>query len=436
VIYSTTGTTNQNVLATLTGCNESIIITNNSGNAEYTFTGNGFFLYSFVDLAGNPSVAPAIVTWIDKTMLTGTINYTPNTATSGDVEVIITLSKQGTITGRTTANNLIFTKVFTGNTSGTVTFSDLAGNSDSTGFNITRIDKTPPTGTISYNPNTTTNRDVVVILTTNEPIQPLSGRTQSGGDQKTRTRTYPNNIPTTNITFYDLVGNAGTTTIEITRIHKKVPTVQTMSYTPNTATSGDVMATMTTDKSIQRPTGRSGNATGTIFTKVYGQNTDESFIITDLVGNTGQAKVSINQIDKIAPQAINVSYTPTTTTNTDVVAILETSERVRKPNGRKGNATGTIFTKVYTGNTTDTVTFYDQVYNSGSTGIVIHWIDKTVPTGMINYTPSTPTSGNVQASIGFTTTGVTILNNSGSTNYLFTDNGTVTFEYQDNRGVT
>jgi hypothetical protein len=100
-----------------------------------------------------------------------------------------------------------------------------------------------------------------------------------------------------------------------------------------------------------------------VFSKTYINNIDEEFIITDTVGNTGFAEVHINYIDKTAPVAINLTYNPAGYTNTGIEVTLETSEWVYLPTGRNGNATGTIFTKIYVENTTGIITFYDHVYN-------------------------------------------------------------------------
>ncbi len=68
VTYSTTGATNQNVVATLTGASEAITITNNSGSNLYTFTANGTFVFTFIDGAGNTGSTTATVANIDTTL--------------------------------------------------------------------------------------------------------------------------------------------------------------------------------------------------------------------------------------------------------------------------------------------------------------------------------------------------------------------------------
>jgi hypothetical protein len=52
VLYNPNTNTNGNVVASLTNCNETVILTNNP-NTNYTFTGNGSFTFQFRDPAGN-----------------------------------------------------------------------------------------------------------------------------------------------------------------------------------------------------------------------------------------------------------------------------------------------------------------------------------------------------------------------------------------------
>jgi hypothetical protein len=63
-------------------------------------------------------------------------------------------------------------------------------------------------------------------------------------------------------------------------------------------------------------------------------------------------------------------------------------------------------------------------------------IDNDNPIGTISYTPSTATSGTVQASISFNKPGVIVSNNSSNTDYLFTGNGNFTFTFIDEAGNT
>jgi hypothetical protein len=66
VSYDPSNNTNQNVTATLTGCNKPITVTNNGNSTEYIFTGNGIFTFEYKDIYGNTGNTTAVVTRIDK----------------------------------------------------------------------------------------------------------------------------------------------------------------------------------------------------------------------------------------------------------------------------------------------------------------------------------------------------------------------------------
>jgi hypothetical protein len=73
---------------------------------------------------------------------------------------------------------------------------------------------------------------------------------------------------------------------------------------------------------VTKPSGWSGAATGTDFTKTYSVNTTETVSFDDLVTNTNSVIVSIANIDKTAPGCGTWSYSPTVPTSGDVVATL------------------------------------------------------------------------------------------------------------------
>ncbi|MDE5830238.1 MAG: dockerin type I repeat-containing protein, partial [Clostridia bacterium] len=66
VEYSTKETTDKEVIATLVGESEEIIVTNNATMRNHTFAENGTFTFEFEDKAGNKGTATAKVTWIKK----------------------------------------------------------------------------------------------------------------------------------------------------------------------------------------------------------------------------------------------------------------------------------------------------------------------------------------------------------------------------------
>jgi uncharacterized protein YerC len=161
-----------------------------------------------------------------------------------------------------------------------------------------------------------------------------------------------------------------------------------------------------------------------------------------IYGHTGSTTTTITRIDKTAPQATLVMYNPATATNGNVEVRITLDETGRmEGNGRTSptppsqEGLSTTWTKVFTDNTGLTVSFFDLVGNAGSTGILIDWIDRSGIIPTITYIPSTPTSGDVVASITFNKSGV-VVGSTGGANYMFTADGSHTFTYHDPAGNT
>ena len=128
------------------------------------------------------------------------------------------------------------------------------------------------------------------------------------------------------------------------------------------------------------------------------------------------------------PPVGTISFNPDsgTVTSGSVVATISLDE------------TGTITNNwwltgyIFTGNGTFTFEFQDLAWNTWSATATVNRIDKTAPTATITYSPTSwsNTSGDVVVTITLDETG-TITNNWWLTWYIFTGNGTFTFEFQD-----
>ena len=189
-------------------------------------------------------------------------------------------------------NNSGTSYTFTGNGSFTFEFVDQYGNTGEETATVNRIDKTAPYAvSVSYDPDDKTNQDVTVTLVTSEAIQSLTG--WSGGGTTWR-KVYSANGSET-VTFYDLVGNEGSTGVEVNRIDKSAVT-GAISYAPSTATNTDVVATISFNKSGVTVTNNGGSTSYTIT-----GNGTFTFEFEDQYGNTGAETATVNRIDKTAP---------------------------------------------------------------------------------------------------------------------------------------
>ncbi|HPC34832.1 MAG TPA: hypothetical protein PLP73_04130, partial [Candidatus Absconditabacterales bacterium] len=226
VVYSPSTNTNQNVTITITFDKTGVTITNNSGNNEYIFTGNGNFTFEFQDLAGNTGEETATVDWIDKTPVTGTVNYSTTGATNQPVTATIIFNKTGvTIINNSGNNNYIFT----GNGNFTFEFFDSYGNTGNSTATVDWIDLIPPTCNVFYSTTGMTNQDVIAILTGCDEtiIAHTTGYTFTGNGSFT-------------FEFQDLAGNTGSNVATVNRIDKSLPTVeQAFIYSGNTNTGNN-----------------------------------------------------------------------------------------------------------------------------------------------------------------------------------------------------
>jgi hypothetical protein len=81
------------------------------------------------------------------------LNFTPATTTKLDVLATITVSEPiQTPSGWMRISDFVFGKLYTGNMTETVIFTDFVGNVGWTGVNVDWIDKQPLVGTLSYSP--------------------------------------------------------------------------------------------------------------------------------------------------------------------------------------------------------------------------------------------------------------------------------------------
>jgi hypothetical protein len=173
-------------------------------------------------------------------------------------------------------------------------------------------------------------------------------------------------------------------------------------------------------------------------------NGSYTFTFTDPAGNSGQATAIVDRIDTTPPHTTLLSYSPSTTTNGNVLATLVADEPItllgsgRTPSGVIASGTqGDVAlqrTKEFTDNTGITLDFVDAVGNPASTQLSITRIDRTPAIPTIIYSPATATNTNVIATISFNKTGVHLTNNGGASYYVFTGNGTFTFVFTDPAG--
>ena len=413
VQYSTTNKTNQDVVVTLVNPSTEITVLNNNGSTTYTFTENGTFTFEFEDGEGNKGKAIAEVDWICKTLPEAIFEYDISDPTNRDVTVTVKFKVNGEVNDEVEILNNDGSNKYTFTENGEFTF-EFRGPYGNEGTAIAEVDwicKTLPNASFTYDITEETNEDVTVTITFDR-----EGTVVTNNDGKT-TYTFTENGEFT-FEFVGPYGNVGVATARVDWINKDIPSAD-ITYNYTELTNQDVIATLSSDDNITIKNNDGNN------TYTFTENGTFTFEFVNDLGNTGTATATVDWIDKTAPVP-TISYNIMEATNGEVIATISFNKE--NVTVQEGN------THTFTENGEYTFTFTTSTGNTGVAKAEVTWIDKQMPQPIMVYSTIEPTRDNVLAAITFDKENVTITNNNGNTTYLFTDNGTFTFEYADAAG--
>lgn len=217
VRYSETNPTNQNVMAIISSDRELVApegwtLLPDPTQISKTYTENTQEVVTVSDTQGNSTTVNINVQNIDKQVPTLQVSYSNTELTNQSVVVTITSNEQlqqpeGWIIA---SDKLSISKTYTLNANETVRVQDLAGNSVDQVVTIANIDKEPAQIKLDYQNN---NNQVVVTMTSNEPLQQLEGWTISA-DALTLTKTYTETTVDV-LDVKDLAGNITEVTVDV-----------------------------------------------------------------------------------------------------------------------------------------------------------------------------------------------------------------------------
>ncbi len=268
------------------------------------YTKNEKETVTITDLSGNTNTIEVRVENIDKTEIEANVKYSTTLLTNKDVTVTIILNKKVLeVKGWSLSEDgTQIYKTFTVNGEEEIKLKDLAGNTKMVKINVANIDKIAPMAEVSYDITFATNKDVIATITANEEIQKIEGWNLQK-DGKTLTKTYKLNNEET-VTVTDLAGNTLDINIKITNIDKDAPKVQ-LNYSTTESTTEDVVVTIISNKEMKEINGWKLSSDKKSMTKIYSENTTETIIIMDLLGNSTDAEILISNINKVTDKESN-----------------------------------------------------------------------------------------------------------------------------------
>lgn len=410
----------------------------------------------YMDSAGNISTTYSDTVTFDATKpVMSSIVFNTTAWTNQAVTATLSATDNMTSAGEITVDGLTgFTYTFQSNGSYTFNFRDKAGNLNTATASVTWIDKSKPVISLSTN-GSLAQQAVNSIVTATDTGAPQSGLTYAYAWSTSNTAE-----PTTWIalgadrkaeksgvtgTWYlwaqvtDTAGNTATLCSNPFLLDNTSP-IGTVLYKPAGLTANNVTATLTTNEPV--------TVTNTELGKkdyVFTDNGQFQFEFKDTAGNVGTVLAEVNWIDRSLPSA-EVTVTPSGWTNGTVRVTIE-AEGSPDRELRDITVTGegqvisqTVTKVVYEFTTNGSLQY--NVLNVGtgisnSDMVIIDTIDQQPPTGELVYSTESLTNQDVTVTLMTSDDNngaVTIVNNGGSSQYMFTENGQFTFEYKDEAG--
>ena len=391
VEYSNQNPTKEDVIVTITA-NEQIqpveewTLSEDQTTLTKTFKENKTEKFKVKDLAGNETEVEIKVENIDKQAPTLNVEYSNPNPTKENVTVTITADEEiQEVEGwELSQDKKVLTKTYTENTNETIEIYDMLGNKTTQEITVNNIDKQAPEAQITYSTKEMAS-NVIATITANEPIQEVEGW-NIDATGKILTKTYTQNIKE-EVIIKDLAGNETTVTIEISNIDPSLDNevlIEKVEYSNQEPTNEDVTVTIIANEKLQEIEGWELSENGQELRKKYSENTTETVIVKDELGNEKEIEIIINNIDKQAPEE-TIEYSTKNPTKSNVQVTITANETVKEIEGWSLDATGKILTKTYSQNTSETITLEDLAKNTKQVQIEISNIDKEAPKVEITY---------------------------------------------------
>lgn len=325
------------------------------------------------------------------------VRYSVEEKTNKDVVVTITSNEQlKAIEGWNLSSDLqTLTKTYTENTSEEIYVKDLAGNITTVNINIVNIDKVFPQVKWEYSITSYTNKDVEVKVIADKELQEIEGWTLSTNKLELVKKYNENKIE--EIKVKDLAGNEVPIEIKIENIDKVKPknaqvteTLFTTKQINTKLTLKDTISGIDLNKSFYKiDSSKEMSNDISSYNKVTAEemkinqtvNNDGTYylhvISVDKTGNINKNTIELT-VDTVLPK-VTVSYSTTSFTKNDVIVTVTANKDMKKVDGWKLSDDRRTFTKTYTSNKEEKVTFTDLLGRAVEATISVKNIDRVSP---------------------------------------------------------
>ena len=248
---------------------------------------------------------------------------------------------------------------------------------------------------VEYSNTEPTKDNVIVTITANRELKELEGWTLSE-DKKSLQKTYTENVKET-ITLTSENDETIEQEILIENIDKTAPNIE-VKYSTTELTTGSVIVTLVSDEELQELSGWELSEDKKSLTKEYTENTTETVVVYDLVSNSTEVNISINNISKGTFEC-EVNYSETEPTNKDVVVTITADRELQELSGWELSGDKKSLTKTYSENAKEDITIQDTEGNMTTVQISVGNIDRESPELEVSYSITENTNQNVVVTI-------------------------------------
>lgn len=318
-------------------------------------------------------------------------------------------------------------KTFTENNSIKVQVRDVAGNIQENTVDITKIDRTPPTITISPNGANVSQKQNVTItvediggsgLSSNNSYQYQLGTSRT----EVPTETWQNYTSGTEFTigqgltgdYYlwiktiaDNVGNKSTETEYMVSemftfdndiVLDTTPPEINVEYNTKQLTNKSVLVTIKANEPIQKIEGWILLQDKMTLIKEYTENVDEEITVSDLAGNEKKANILIRNIDRTPPE-VEIEYSTQDKTKDSVTVTIVANEQIQQLDEWTISENSKMLTKIYTENVDEYIDVYDLAGNKSTIPVKISNIDTNEIQARVEYSETKLTNKSVTVEI-------------------------------------
>lgn len=327
VEYSTTELTNKDVIATITA-DEYIVavagweLQTDGKTLTKTFKESSTENVKITDLAGNSSMCLVSVTNVDQKPVETDVTYSNKLVTNQEVTAQITTNKPVKITNNSfnwniSADRKVLTKKYNENSLETLKLEDDYGNTTDVKVELNNFDYTGPTIVVSRSQNinnkvylTLSAMDVDTVMTSGVDTSTMMYSLQSSSKEPTEyTDKFTNGQVITKVirgieTYFlwvrcaDKLGNVSSQRFEVQQDNLFSYNTR-VNYSTTEITKEDVTVTISANAELRELNGwKLSDNNKYSMTKVYSENTNETFAITDVNGLERYVTVNISNINK------------------------------------------------------------------------------------------------------------------------------------------